>query len=76
MEIKGLYEALGISQNEVDDLRGMVVRDAAQRLMFYSKIVANGGTIHRVHPDRKAKNRAANRVARKSRRVNKLNGAY
>lgn len=69
MEIKGLYEALGISKEETDALRSMKIDAAAQRVMFYSRIVATGGTIHRTHADRRAKNRADNKAARKARKV-------
>lgn len=74
MEIKGLHEALGISQKEQDSLRALVIRDAAQRIMFYSKIVSMGGNIHRFKYVTKVKNRAANKAARKARRVTRLNG--
>lgn len=71
MEIKGIYEKLGIDQSEVDKLREMRVDTAAQRLMFMTKIMAGGGNIHRVDHQATAKRRAANKVARRQRRVNR-----
>lgn len=73
MEIKGLYDALGISQSEVDALRTLQVDSAVQRVMFYSRIVSAGGNIHRVNREATAKRRAKNKVARKSRHVNAHN---
>lgn len=72
MEIKGLYEKLGIDQSQVDALREMKVYAAAQRLMFMTQIIGRGGNIHKVNGRATAKRRAKNKVARRQRRVNRL----
>lgn len=74
MQIKGLYEKLGIEQSEVDKLREMRVQTASQRLMFMTKIVGSGGNIHRIDHKATAKRRAKNKVARQQRRVNSAKG--
>lgn len=73
MNIKGLYEKLGIDESQVEALRQLKLDTAGQRLMFMTKIVGNGGNIHRIDHKATEKRRTANKVARRQRRVNRGN---
>lgn len=71
VKYKNLYQKMGVSDEERERLETMRFKAMVQRLMFVSKITLGGGTIHNVNHKATAKRRAANKVARKQRRVNR-----
>jgi hypothetical protein len=71
VKIKGLYEKLGLTPEEVLELRKKRFENAMRLLKIYNLIISHGGNIHKKPKDEiVAKRRAANKVAAKQRRVN------
>lgn len=70
MKITGLIEALGIPESEADKLRDMKYEAAMRQLWFASTMTKLGKPfMHGVNRAATARRRAANRAARKARRV-------
>jgi hypothetical protein len=72
LEIKGLKEKLGVTDDQLDDLRKLKVQAEAQQAFLMLTIWRKGGNIHRVDEKATAKRRKSNKVARKQRRVNRV----
>lgn len=70
MEIKGLRESLGVTDEQFKHLEDLKVRTQQHIAVLYMNIMKRGGNIHSYDPAKKAKNRAANKVARKQRKRN------
>lgn len=66
--IKGLAESLG-EQGKIDVDRFLSMQVRTAHLLMH--VISNGGNIHGVDVDATRKRRAANKVARKQRRVNR-----
>ena len=71
MEIKGLKDSLGITEEQVDHLRKLKVQVEQQAAQLYMHVWKNGGNIHGVDHEATAKRRKANKVARKQRKINR-----
>lgn len=69
--IKGLFEATGVSEEVMDELRVMRAENGMRLLATYKLIVERGGTIHAYDQRTKTKNRVANKRARAQRKVNR-----
>lgn len=70
--IKGLFEALGVSEEQMNEIRSMRAENGMRLLAMYNTVVQKGGTIHSFDPKVKAKNRAANKRARAQRKLNRV----
>ena len=71
INFKELYEQLGITEEEMDELRKKRVENGMRLLKVYMLIRSRGGNIHGVNHQATAKRRAANKVARQQRRRNR-----
>lgn len=58
---------------EADRLRAMQFQEGMQRMRWMALIVHRGGNIHGVNHRATARRRAANKVARKQRKINAHN---
>lgn len=67
MEIKGLAEKLGLSEDQKEKLNRMRVQTYVMTL----NVLRNGGNLHGVNDKETRKRRAANKNARKARRKNR-----
>lgn len=70
-KIKNLFKHLNIDEAEIERIRKIRIENALRLLKVYATIQERGGTIHRSDPRTVAKNRRANRAARKQRKVNR-----
>lgn len=71
MEIKGLKEKLGVTDEQLDHLRDLRVSTEMRAATLMTNIWRRGGTIHKSNPETVARNRKKNKAARKARRVNR-----
>jgi hypothetical protein len=71
MEIKGLTEKLGISEDQLDNLRQLRIATEMRQAMLMVNVWKRGGNIHRSNPETVAKNRKKNKAARKTRKANR-----
>lgn len=75
MEIKGLKEKLGVTEDQLDNLRALKIQAESQQAFMMLSIWKKGGNLHGVDHEATAKRRKANKVARKQRKQNaKSNG--
>lgn len=72
MEIKGLKEKLGVTEDQINNLRTLRVQAEVQKAVMMMVIWRKGGNIHGVNEKETAKRRKANKVARKQRRENRV----
>ena len=72
MEIRGLKEKLGVSDEQLDNLRKLRIQAEAQQAFMMMAIWKNGGNIHGVDEVATAKRRKANKAARKQRKANRV----
>lgn len=72
MEIKGLQDKLGITDEQIEKLKELKVRTQMQDALLMMNIWKRGGNIHNVNVPETIKRRKANKVARKQRRVNRV----
>lgn len=72
MEIKGLQEKLGVTDEQFDRLRELRVAAELRTAQLYTNVWRRGGTLHNSgDPVEKAKRRKANKVASKQRKANR-----
>jgi hypothetical protein len=71
MEIKGLKESLGVTDEQLDHLRQLRVRTEMQQATLMLNIWKRGGNLHNSNPETVARNRKKNKVARKARKANR-----
>jgi hypothetical protein len=71
MEIKGLREKLGVSDEEFDKLRELRIATELRTAQLYMSIWRKGGNLHGVDEEATARRRKANKQARKQRRANR-----
>lgn len=71
MEIKGLKETLGVTDEQFQYLEDLKIATQAHIANLYLNVMHRGGNIHGVNHDATAKRRKANKTARKQRRVNR-----
>jgi len=69
-EIKGLHEATGSDPEFINRLRNTMMVNRLRLKLVRQLIVKRGGNIHRVDREATKKRRAANKQARKQRRIN------
>lgn len=72
MEIKGLKEKLGVSDEQLDNLRKLKVQAEMQQALMMMVVWKTGGNIHGVNESETAKRRKANKAARKARKANRV----
>jgi len=71
LEIKGLKESLGVTDEQFENLATLKVATQMQTALLYMNIMNRGGNIHSVDHVATAKRRKANKVARKQRKINR-----
>jgi hypothetical protein len=71
MEIKGLKEKLGVTDEQIDHLRDLRIATEMRQAMLMMNIWKRGGNIHSSNPETVASNRKKNKAARKARRANR-----
>lgn len=71
LEIKGLKEKLGVTDDQLDNLRALRIESEMREALMMMAIWKRGGNIHGVNEKETAKRRANNKAARKQRRVNR-----
>ena len=69
--ITGLQEKLGVSDEQLDNLRALRIQTEMREALMMMNIWRKGGNIHGVNQKETAKRRKANKVARKQRKVNR-----
>lgn len=70
MEIKGLNEKLGLTDEQFQNLRDLRIRTEMHIATMMLNVMKRGGNIHGVNHEATAKRRKANKVARKQRKAN------
>lgn len=71
LEIKGLQEKLGVTEDQLDKLRSLRIATEMQKALLYTNIWRHGGNVHGTgDPVEKGKRRKANKLARKQRKNN------
>lgn len=68
LSIKGLQEKLGVTDEQLDNLRELKALTQMREAFMMMTIWKKGGNIHGSNPDRVSKNRKKNKAARKARR--------
>jgi len=71
VEIKGLKEKLGVSDDQLDNLRQLRIATEMRQAMLMMNVWKRGGNIHSSDPKTVASNRKKNKAAKKSRKVNR-----
>jgi hypothetical protein len=71
LEIKGLKEKLGVSDEQINNLRELRIQAEAQKAFMMLTIWNKGGNIHGVDKKATSKRRKANKRARKARHGNR-----
>lgn len=71
MEIKGLKETLGVTDEEFQHLADLKLRTETHIATMFMRVMRSGGNIHGVNHAATAKRRAKNKVARKQRKANR-----
>jgi hypothetical protein len=72
VEIKGLRETLGVTDEQFQHLEDLKLRTQAHIATMMLNVMRRGGNIHGAgDPVEKAKRRKANKLARKQRRINR-----
>jgi hypothetical protein len=69
LEIKGLKEKLGVTDEQLNHLRELRIQAEAQKAAMMLAIWSRGGNIHNVNETETNKRRKKNKVARKARSV-------
>lgn len=72
MEIKGLKEKLGVTDDQLNELRKLKIQAEAQQAFMMMTIWRKGGNIHGDNKKETSKRRKANKVARKQRKLNRV----
>lgn len=70
MEIKGLRESLGVTDDQFQHLKDLKARTELHIATMMMNVMRTGGNIHGADYVATAKRRKANKVARKQRKVN------
>ena len=70
MEFKGLKEKLGVTDEQLDNLRALRVESEMREALMMMTIWKRGGNIHAVDESATRKRRAKNKIARKQRKLN------
>jgi hypothetical protein len=70
MEIKGLREKLGVTDEQFQNLANLKVRAQMHIATMMLNVMRNGGNIHGVDHEATEKRRKANKLARKQRKLN------
>jgi len=68
LEIKGLKEKLGVTDEQLDNLRELKVATQSREAFLMMTIWRKGGNIHGVNESATEKRRKKNKAARKARR--------
>jgi len=71
LEIFGLKEKLGVTDEQLDNLRALRVQAEMQKAMLMLNIWRQGGNIHGVNEKATWKRRKKNKAAKKARRKNR-----
>lgn len=71
MNIKGLQEKLGVSDEQLDNLRRLRIQAEMQKAFMMTNVWRAGGNIHGVDETGTQKRRAKNKAAKKARRKNR-----
>lgn len=71
MEINGLKEKLGVTDDQLNHLRELRIQAEAQKAFMMMTIWKQGGNIHGVSEKDTAKRRKKNKAARKQRKMNR-----
>ena len=71
LEIKGLKEKLGVTDEQLDNLRELKVATQTREAFMMFNTWKHGGNIHGVNETATQKRRAKNKAARKARRGNR-----
>lgn len=72
MEIRGLKEKLGVTDDQLDNLRALRIQSEMQQAFMMMNIWKRGGNIHGVDEKATRKRRAKNKAARKARKANRV----
>jgi hypothetical protein len=70
IEIKGLKDKLGVTDEQLDNLRDLRVRTEMHQATMMINVWSRGGNIHGVNKSETTKRRKANKLARKQRKQN------
>jgi hypothetical protein len=71
MEIKGLKESLGVTDEEFQHLADLKLNTQMHIATMMMNVMRRGGNLHGVNHSAVAKRRKANKVARKQRKANR-----
>lgn len=71
MEIRGLADKLGVTDDQLNHLRKLKVESEARIAQLYMSIWRRGGNLHGTNEKATAKRRKANKVARAQRKKNR-----
>lgn len=71
-EIKGLKEKLGVTDEQLDNLRELRVATQMREAMLMMNIWRRGGNVHGINESETAKRRAKNKAAKKARKANRV----
>lgn len=72
MEIKGLRESLGVTDEQFKNLADLRLRAETHIATMMLNVMRTGGNIHGTNYAETAKRRKANKIARRQRRVNRV----
>ena len=68
LEIKGLKEKLGVTDEQLDNLRELRIATQTREAFLMMNVWRRGGNIHRVNESATATRRKKNKAAKKARR--------
>ncbi len=71
LEIKGLQDKLGVSDEQINNLRDLRIRTELHQATMMMSVWRRGGNIHGVNEKETTKRRKKNKEARKARRGNR-----